>query len=60
MKKKTLPTVYCEYGKSEQSLCQLFEESFRLYVSQILANYDYSYAPNGYLVQGEKYVLGSK
>ena len=35
--KENLPIVHCTYTKSEKSLEQLLEESFRLYLSRTLA-----------------------
>lgn len=37
MKKCEAPVVRCEYTKAEKSLSHLVEESFRLYLSRILA-----------------------
>ncbi len=38
MKKDDTPVVHCKYSKSEKSLSQLLEESFRLYLTRILAS----------------------
>ena len=35
--KQTLPVVHCTYTKTEKSLAELLEESFRLYLVRILA-----------------------
>ena len=35
--KQTLPVVHCIYTKAEESLAELLEESFRLYLVRILA-----------------------
>ena len=37
VKKSEAPVVRCEYTKAEKSLSHLVEESFRLYLSRILA-----------------------
>ena len=37
MKKREATVVRCEYTESEESLSHLVEESFRLYLSRILA-----------------------
>jgi len=37
VKTKPMPAVRCEYAQAEKSLAQLLEESFRLYLSRILA-----------------------
>lgn len=37
VKTKPMPVVRCEYAQAEKSLAQLLEESFRLYLSRILA-----------------------
>jgi hypothetical protein len=37
VKTKPMPVVRCEYAQAGNSLAQLLEESFRLYLSRILA-----------------------
>ena len=37
MKKCEAPVVHCEYAKAGKSLAQLLEESFRLYLTRVLA-----------------------
>lgn len=37
VKTKPMPAVRCEYAQAGNSLAQLLEESFRLYLSRILA-----------------------
>ena len=37
MKKRDLPVVHCTYCHTEKSLPQILEESFRLYLLDILA-----------------------
>ncbi len=42
MKKKELPVVHCIYCDTERSLSEVLEESFRLYLSRILADIEKS------------------
>ncbi len=37
MKKYEAPVVHCEYAVAAESLAQLLEEAFRLYLAHILA-----------------------
>ena len=37
MKKRDLPVVHCTYCYTEKSISEILEESFRLYLSHILA-----------------------
>ena len=42
MKKRDLPVVHCTYCNTEKSVSEILEESFRLYLSRILAIMEYS------------------
>ena len=42
MKKENLPVVHCTYCNTEKSVSEILEESFRLYLSRILAIMEYS------------------
>jgi len=37
VKKRELPVVYCEYSQTDNELKQILEESFRIYLTRMLA-----------------------